>query len=96
MSSYIIGGKEYALEKRNLLCKSWSHQSGLIVDLQAKEISLYYPKGKTFVLDVFHPMTGRHCPKVISKEKAMKFMDDNPGGIDRKNYIKFFGEPSEV
>lgn len=96
MSSYIIGGIKYTLEKRNLLCEFTIAKAGVIIDFQSKTKRLYYPKGKAFVMDTVQDMTGEHDPKVISKSDAMEFMDKHPAGIDIKNYIKFFGDPKEL
>lgn len=95
MSSIIINGKKYALEKRNLLCEVCESSTYLIFDLNGVIKKLYYPKGKEFIL-VSSKIFGNTITKIISEKEAKDFLNMHPEGIIEDNYIKFFGEPEEV
>lgn len=97
MASRIIGGKRYALEKRNLLCETVIRDPDKLIDFRSKTMSLYYPKGKIFIVDVVHDMTGLHePPRIITRDEAMKIMDEHPEDIKEDVYVRYFGEPEEV
>ncbi|MBQ4536224.1 MAG: hypothetical protein II994_01240 [Lachnospiraceae bacterium] len=96
-SSLIIGGTRYIIEKRNLLCEAMICDPDILFDLKSKTLRLYCPKGKAFVVDVEHDMTGRHDPpEVITREEAFKIMDKYPEGINESVYEKYFGAPEEL
>lgn len=97
MTTYYIDNKKYALEKKNLLCTAtFDDPKYFGFDLYAKTTRLYYPNRKTFITDttVAHGLS--HDIKIISDEEAYQFMRDHPDGINKVNYVKFFGEPEEV
>lgn len=96
MSSYILDGKRYVLEKRNLLCETYIKNPNLLIDLNSKTVRLYYPKGKAFVLDTLQDIGGQHELKVLSKKEALLFMNQYPEGIQESVYIRYFGEPEEL
>ncbi len=93
MPSYILDGKRYVLEKRNLLCEVYIGNSKLLVDLNSKTIRLYYPEGKVFLLDTIQDISGQHELKVLSKKEAFLIMNQYPEGIQESVYIRYFGEP---
>ena len=77
----IIGGKRYALEKRNLLCVATLCNPDALIDFKSKTLFLYFPQGKAFVVDVIHDLTGQHePPRIITRNEAMEIMDKYPGG----------------
>lgn len=97
MARYIIGGKRYALEKRNLLCEATLCNPDALIDFKSKTLFLYYPQGKAFVVDIVHDLTGQHePPQIIAKDEAMRIMDEHPEGIKEKVYVRYFGEPKEL
>lgn len=97
MPKLIIGGKRYALEKRNLLCEVTIRNPDTLIDFKSKTIFLYYPQGKAFVVDVVHDLTGQHePPRIITREEAMEIMDKYPDGIKESVYVRYFGEPEEL
>ena len=97
MAKRIIGGKWYALEKRNLLCKATLCNPNYIIDLKSKTLFLYCPQGKAFVVDVVHDLTGQHePPRIITKAEAMEIMDKYPDGIKENVYKRYIGDPEEL
>jgi hypothetical protein len=97
MSSKIIGGTRYALEKRNLLCEASLSDPEKLIDLKSKTLRLYYPKGKAFVVDVVHDMTQQHDPpRIVTSKEAFKIMDKYPDGIKESVYKRYIGEPKEL
>lgn len=97
MPGYIIGGKRYALEKRNLLCEATISRPDVLVDLRSKTIRLYCTQGKAFIVDVIHDLTGQHePPRVITREEAMKIMNTHPDGIKEREYIRHIGRPEDA
>lgn len=95
MSSMIIGGTRYALEKRNLLCEAVVSNPDTLVDLKSKTLRLYCPKGKVFIVDIKHDLTGQHeSPRIITKNEALEIMDRYPEGIKENVYKRYFGEPA--
>lgn len=97
MSSKIISGKRYTLEKRNLLCEAAICNPDTLIDFKSKTVRLYCPKGKAFILETEHDLTGRHDPpQVITRGEAMAFMDKYPEGIKESVYRRYIGEPDEL
>lgn len=97
MSSKIIGGKRYALEKRNLLCEAAICNPDTLIDFKSKTLRLYCLKGKTFILETEHDLTGRHDPpQIITREEALHFLDAHPEGIKERVYVRYFGKPEDV
>lgn len=97
MPNLIIGGKRYILEKRNLLCEAAICNPDVFMDFKSKTVKLYYPRGKAFILDTEHDLTGRHDPpKIITKAEAIAFMNKHPEGIKESVYVRYFGKPEEL
>lgn len=96
MSSYILYGKRYVLEKRNLMCETYIKNPNLLIDLNSKTVRLYYPEGKVFVLDTSQDIGGQHELKILSKREAFLIMNQYPEGIQESVYIRYFGEPEEL
>lgn len=96
MSSRIIGGKRYALEKRNLLCEVIVRNSKLLFDLQEKKQRLYFPHGKAFILETVQELPKVSETKLITTKEALKFLDAHPEGIIESVYIRHFGKPEDV
>lgn len=96
MSSRIIGGKRYALEKRNLLCDITVSNPKLLFDLQAKKQRLYFPHGKAFILETVQELPGVSETKVATREEALQFMNEHSEGIIESVYVRYFGKPEEV
>lgn len=97
MSSRIIGGVRYALEKRNLLCEAVISDPDILIDFKSKTLRLYFPKGKAFIVDIEHDLTGQHePPRIITKEEALEIMDRYSEGIKESVYKRYFGEPKEL
>lgn len=96
MSSRIIGGKRYALEKRNLLCEIMVSNPKLLFDLQAKKQRLYFPHGKAFILETVQELSSDTETKVITRKDALQFMDAHPEGIIESVYVRYFGKPEET
>lgn len=97
MSSMIIGGTRYALEKRNLLCEAVISNPDVLTDFKSKTLRLYHPKGKAFIVDIEHDLTGRHePPRIITRDEAKEIMDRYPEGIKESVYKRYFGEPAEL
>ena len=73
MAKRIIGGKRYALEKRNLLCKATICNPDALIDFKSKTLFLYYPQGKAFVVDIVHDLTGLHDPpRIITRDEGIR------------------------
>lgn len=97
MSSRIIGGTRYALEKRNLLCEAIMSNPDILIDLKSKTLRLYCPKGKAFIVDIEHDLTGRHePPRIVTRDEAIEIMNQYPEGIKESVYKRYFGEPAEL
>ncbi|MCM1166054.1 MAG: hypothetical protein NC299_10655 [Lachnospiraceae bacterium] len=76
---FIINSKLYSTEKSLLLCEA-SEPFGK---------ALYYTeKGAFFTVE---QITGQKNVKVISKQDALKILNENPADIINANYIKVFG-----
>ena len=97
MPKRIIGGKRYALEKRNLLCEATLCNPDDLIDFNSKKLFLYCPQGKAFVVDIIHEMTKQHePPQVITRDEAIEIMDKYPEGIKESVYVRYFGKPEDI
>ena len=92
----IIGGKRYALEKRNLLCEVTLCDPYALIDFKSKKLYLYYPQGKKFVLVTECDITKVREYKTISRKEAFNIMDKYPEGIKERVYIRYFGKPENI
>lgn len=83
--SYIIGGKRYSPDKATLLCKfdGIMHTETLYVS----------HNGAYFV--VSEPVGNETTVNLLTKDKALEFMDNHPAGIIEQNYVKTLGNPQE-
>lgn len=96
MPKIIIGGKRYALEKRNLICEGVERNKRLLIDMYSRTKRLYYPQGKEFILATTYDIPQANEYKKISRKEAFAFMDKYPEGIKESVYVRYFGESEDA
>lgn len=96
MAGVIINGKKYVLSKQNLLCEAVISRKGAIFDFNTQTKRLYYPKGKTFILQTTYDFAGGDEYKVLSQKEAQTFMNKYSSRIHERVYKRYFGEPEEI
>ena len=86
MNKFIIGGKLYDPEKGLMLCSQESPLDTVTLFKSAK--------GNYFTVTVDNTNKQTDA-KILTKQEALAFIDDNPCGTILENYIKAFGNPKE-
>lgn len=96
MAGIIINGKKYVLSNQDLLCEAVISRKGVLFDFNTQIKRLYYPKGKTFILQTTYDLAGDDEYKVLTRKDAQTFMNKYPSGIRENAYKHYFGEPEEI